>query len=82
MEAFGVISKIKETIEWCSPIVVVPKPNGKVRICVDLTKLKTSVCRGRQTLVWASNILPSVEQTLAQVGDAKYFSKLDTNSGF
>ena len=26
--------------------------------------------------------MPSVEQTLAQVGDAKYFSKLDANSGF
>ena len=75
MEALGVISKIEEPTEWCSPIVVVPKPNGKVRICVDLTKLNTSVCRER-------HILPSVEQTLAQVGDAKYFSKLDANSGF
>ena len=37
--------------------------------------LNTSVCRERP-------ILPSVEQTLAQVGDAKYFSKLDANSGF
>ena len=75
MEALGVISKIEEPTEWCSPIVVVPKPNGKVRICVDLTKLNTSVCRER-------HILPSVEQTLAQVGDAKYFSKLDANSVF
>ena len=72
MEALGVISKIEEPTEWCSPIVV-PKP--KVQICVDLTKLNTSVCRER-------HILPSVEQTLAQVGDAKYFSKLDANSGF
>ena len=54
---------------------MIPKPNGKVRICVDLTKLNTSVCRERP-------ILPSVEQTLAQVGDVKYFSKLDANSGF
>ena len=60
MEALGVISKIEEPTEWCSPIVVVPKPNGKVRICVDLTKLNTSVCR-------ELHILPSVEQTLAQV---------------
>ena len=58
-----------------SLIVVVPKSNGKVRICVDLTKLNTSVCREH-------HILPSVEQTLAQVGDAKYCSKLDANSGF
>ena len=56
-------------------MVVVPKANGKVRICVDLTKLSANVCRERQ-------ILPSVEETLAQLGDAKVFTKLDTNSGF
>ena len=74
MEALRVISKIEEPTEWCSPIVV-PKPNGKIWICVDLTKINTSVCREHY-------ILPSVKQTLAQVGDAKYFSKLDANSGF
>jgi len=55
--------------------VVVPKQNGCVRICVDLTKLNESVCREH-------HILPSVEQTLAQIGGAKFFSKLDANSGF
>ena len=53
MEALRVITKIEEPTEWCSPIVVVPKPNGKLRICVDLTKLNTSVCCER-------HILPSV----------------------
>ena len=28
------------------------------------------------------HILPSVEQVLAQIGNAKVFSKLDPNSGF
>ena len=69
------ISKIDEPTEWCSPMVVVPKPNGTVRICVDLTKLNESVQRERL-------LLPSVEQTLAQISGAKYFSKLDANSGF
>ena len=56
-------------------MVVVPKQNGNVRICVDLTKLNQSVCRER-------HILPSVEQVLAQIGGAKVFTKLDANSGF
>ena len=30
MEALQVISKIEEPTEWCSPMVVVPKPNGTV----------------------------------------------------
>ena len=54
---------------------MVPKQNGNVRICVDLTKLNESVCQER-------HILPSVEQTLGQIGGAKIFSKLDANSGF
>ena len=36
MENAGVIQKISEPTEWCSPIVVVPKSNGQIRICVDL----------------------------------------------
>ena len=56
-------------------MVVVPKGNNKVRICVDLTKLNRSVCHEQ-------HILPSVEQTLAQLKGAKIFSKLDANSGF
>jgi len=71
----GVISKVTEPTEWCAGMVVVPKPGGKVRICVDLTKLNLNVCREQ-------HILPSVENTLAQLGGAKYFSKLDANSGF
>ena len=75
MLQMGVIEKVDEPTEWCSGMVVVPKPNGSVRICVDLTKLNKSVQRER-------HILPSVEQTLAQIGGAKVFSKLDANSGF
>ena len=63
MERLGVITKINEPTDWCAGMVVVPKQNGKVRICVDLTKLYESVCRER-------HILPSVEQTLAQIGGA------------
>ncbi|XP_048585791.1 uncharacterized protein K02A2.6-like [Nematostella vectensis] len=56
-------------------MVVVPKSNDQVRICVDLTRLNDSVKRER-------HILPSVDETLAQLGGAKVFSKLDANSGF
>ena len=75
MENMGVITRIEEPTDWCAGMVVVPKQNGKVRIYVDLTKLNGSVRRER-------HILPSVKQTLAQIGGAKYFSKLDANSGY
>ena len=75
MENLGVITRIDEPTNWCVGMVVVPKQKGMVRICVDLTKLNESVCRQRL-------ILSSVEQTLAQIGGAKHFSKLDANSGY
>ena len=77
MLQLGVIEKVTQPtdLEWCLGMVVVPKSNGNVRICVYLTMLNKNVKRER-------HILPSVEQTLAQIGGAKVFTKLDANSGF
>ena len=47
MEGLGVITKVHEPTAWCVGMVVVPKPNGKVRICVHLTKLNE--CSQRAT---------------------------------
>ena len=69
------ITPIQDPTEWCAGMVVVPKPDGKVRICVDLTKLNENICRELHPL-------PIVEQTLAQISGAQIFSKLDANSGF
>ena len=75
MEKMGIITRVNQPTDWCSGMVVVPKSNGKVRICVDMTKLNENVRRER-------HVLPSVEHTLAQLGDARMFSKLDANAGF
>ena len=75
MERLGVIAKVEVPTDWCAGMVVVPKPDGNVRICVDLTKLNECVCRER-------HLLPVVEQTLAQIAGAQVFTKLDANSGF
>ena len=69
METLGVISKIQEPTDWCSGMVVVPKSDGKVRICVDLTRLNQSVRRDRHPL-------PAVDQVLAQLAGATVLSKL------
>ena len=51
MERLEVITKIEEPTDWCAGMVVVPKRNGKVRICVDVTKMNESVKRERHILL-------------------------------
>lgn len=55
--------------------VTEPKRNGKVRICVHLTKLNESVCTETYPL-------PKIDALLGEIGDSYVFSKLDANSGF
>ena len=62
----GVIAKLRQPTDWCAGMLIVPKPNSTVTICVNLTKLNASICCERY-------ILPSVEETLTQLGDAKVF---------
>jgi len=56
-------------------MVVVPKLNGSVHICVDLKALNESVMR-------EIHPLSKVDETSAQLDGATCFNKLDTNSGF
>ena len=58
MEELGVITPVTEPTEWCVGMVVVPKPNNQVRICVDLTHLNENMQRERHPL-------PVVDQMLA-----------------
>ena len=37
MKKLGVASPVNEPTEWCTGMVVAPKANGSVKICVDLT---------------------------------------------
>ena len=66
---------MEEPTAWCAGMVVVPKKNGSIRICVDLKPLNENVMR-------EVHPLPKVDDTLAQMSGARIFSKLDANSGF
>ncbi len=75
MQKLGVISKVSEPTPWCVGMVIVTKPPGKLRVCVDLKLINENVMR-------EVHPLPKVDSTLAQMAGAKVFTKLDTNSGF
>ena len=75
LEELDIIRPVETPTDWCAPIVAVPKANGKVRLCIDFTKLNESVRRENFPL-------PTTDQLLAQLDGATVFTKLDCNSGF
>ena len=68
MKEMGVIEPVDNPTEWCSPMVPVPKPNGKVRICGDFIKLNKGILRDVHPI-------PPTEQSLGKLAGAKFVSK-------
>ena len=60
---------------WSFPIVIVDKKDGSKRFCVDFRKLN-------QITKPNSYPLPLIDDILALLGKAKYFTSLDLKSGY
>lgn len=75
MEWENIITIVEGQTDQCVGIAAVPKQNKKVRIRLDLTQLNKCVKQER-------HILPYIDHTLAQLSNAKLFSKIIANSGF
>lgn len=74
MEKLEVIVSVDEPTDWCSGLVIVPKLNGQIKLCVDYIQLN---CWMRREI----HPLSSMENLFAQIQD-KYFSKIDGKYGF
>ncbi|XP_076660892.1 uncharacterized protein LOC143364412 [Halictus rubicundus] len=61
--------------EYASPIVLVKKKNGELRMCVDFRELNKILVRDNYPL-------PLIEDHLDIVGGKKYFSLIDLKDGF
>ena len=75
LEQLGVVTKVNYS-EWAAPIVVVPKPDGSVRICGDY---KVTI---NPVLEVDHYPLPTPEDLFATVAGAKCFSKLDLSQAY
>lgn len=70
-----VIEKVNQPSEWVSPVVVVPKQSGEIRLCVDMRRANQAVQR-------ENHPLPTIETFLPHIGTGKLFSKLDVRDAF
>jgi hypothetical protein len=73
MLALGVVEP--STSAWSSPVVLVPKPDGTNRFCVEFRKLNARTTRDVYPL-------PRLDDASESLGDAKNFTILDARSGF
>ena len=76
----GIMEEVpeQESIGWCSPLVVQPKPKNPkdIRVSLDLRVLNKSMERTRQVQAQIT------EDFIAMFKDCKVFSKLDMNHGY
>eukprot|EP00731_Ephydatia_muelleri_P004863 Em0002g1039a len=73
MERSGIIEPTCS--EWASPIVVVPKRNGELRLCVDYRRLN-SVSQVD------SYLMPRIDELIDRVGKANFITTLDLTTGY
>jgi len=73
MESAGIIEK--STSPFCSPIVVIQKKDGSVRICGDYRKIN---------MITKTDAEPMCDQRaiFSRLTESKFFSKLDLTKGF
>ena len=60
---------------WLSPLVIIPKPDGDIRICVDMRRANEAIVRERHPI-------PTIEEVLQDLSGSTVFSKLDLKWGF
>ena len=75
MENLDVIEHVTEPSDWVNSLVVVEKPNGHLRICLDPRHLNRAIKRQHLQL-------PTAEEIIAKMSGAKFFTKLDASSGY
>lgn len=72
----GIIEKVDRPSRWASPLVIVPRNNSdEIRICVDMRRANEAVER-------ENHPLPIFEDFIAELAEAKVFSKLDIKNAF
>ena len=75
LEELDVIEKVNGPTSWINPLVAVEKPDGDIRICLDMRQANCAILREKHPV-------PTVEETLQEISEAKVFSKLDLNMAF
>ena len=75
MEKMEIIERINESTDWVNSMVVVEKPNGNPRICLDPKHLNKAIKRPHYAM-------PTTEEILTKISTGKLFTKLDASNAY
>ena len=70
-----VIEKAEGPTPWISPVVVVPKPNGDIRLCVDMRQANGAIVRERHPI-------PTVDEVLHDLNGSMFLVNLTSSGHF
>ena len=71
----NILAPVQKPTPWISSMVVVPKKDGKLRICLDPRDLNRAIRREHYPL-------PTIEDVATRLHGAKVFTVLDVRKGF
>ncbi|CAB3998121.1 uncharacterized protein K02A2.6-like, partial [Paramuricea clavata] len=75
LESDGIIEKVSDATPWVSPLVVIPKKDGEIRLCIDMRMANQAIQRERHPT-------PTVDDLIHKLNGATIFTKLDLRSGY
>lgn len=84
LESEGIITKVEEPVDWVNSVVIVEKPNGSLRICLDPIHLNKYIVKEPYTIPTIKELAPNLSHkklfTVLDIKDAFYHISLDETS--
>lgn len=70
-----IIERVEGPTPWVNPVVVLPKTDGDIRMCLDMRRANEAIVRERYPI-------PTVDEILQSMNGSAVFSKLDLKWGY
>ena len=75
LEQQDIIERVDGPTPWVSPLVVIPKKSGEIRLCINMQMENKAILRERHPT-------PTVDDLIHAMNGSTAFSKLDLRSGY